>query len=123
MFNPYMLGKMFKNLSLDSVRSGGKTCPVNLGVRYCPVKKLICPVSSEPYFQLFTTHSFTNSRKYTLNLPASMTPLVEHPLLTGTLLLSMTSTLFLNVFHYVSIIVRWVMEYFTHEYKISYIYI
>ena len=40
--NLYLIGKMFKNISLDSVRSG-RTCPTNLGVRSCPVRKLICP--------------------------------------------------------------------------------
>ena len=34
-------------ISPDSVRSG-RTCPANLGVRSCPVRKLICPVRSSP---------------------------------------------------------------------------
>ena len=38
---------MSKNISLDSVRSG-RICPANLGVRSCPVRKLICPVRSSP---------------------------------------------------------------------------
>ena len=38
---------MFRNISPDSVRSG-RTCPANLGVRSCPVRKLICPVRSSP---------------------------------------------------------------------------
>ena len=38
---------MFQNISPDSVRSG-RTCPANLGVRSCPVRKLICPVRSSP---------------------------------------------------------------------------
>ena len=45
--NPYLVGKMLKSISPDSVRSG-KTCPANLGVRSCPVRKLICPVRSSP---------------------------------------------------------------------------
>ena len=45
--NPYLVGKMFKNISPDSVRSG-RTCPVNLGVPSCPVRKLICPVRLSP---------------------------------------------------------------------------
>ena len=35
----YLVCKMFNNL----VRSG-RTCPANLGVQSCPVRKLICPV-------------------------------------------------------------------------------
>ena len=35
-------------MSPDSVWSGGRTCPANLGVRSCPVRKLICPVRSSP---------------------------------------------------------------------------
>ena len=31
--NLYLVGKMFKNISPDSVRSG-RTCPANLGVRF-----------------------------------------------------------------------------------------
>ena len=38
---------MFKIISPDSVRSG-RTCPANLGVRSCSVRKLICPVQSSP---------------------------------------------------------------------------
>ena len=40
---------MFRNISPDSVRSG-RTCPANLDVRSCPVRKLICPVRSSPTF-------------------------------------------------------------------------
>ena len=36
---------MFKNL--ESVQSS-RTCPANLGVRSCPVRKLICPVQLSP---------------------------------------------------------------------------
>ena len=43
----YLVGKMFKNAGPDSVRSG-RTCPANLGVRSCPVRKLICPVRLSP---------------------------------------------------------------------------
>ena len=43
---------MFKNVSPDLVRSG-RTCPANLGVRSCPVKKLICPVRSSPNFTVY----------------------------------------------------------------------
>ena len=45
--NPYLVGKMLKSISPDSVRSG-RTCPANLSVRSCPVRKLICPVRSSP---------------------------------------------------------------------------
>ena len=45
--NPYLIGKMFKDISPDSVQSG-MTRPANLGVRSCPVKKLICPVRFSP---------------------------------------------------------------------------
>ena len=38
---------MFKDIGPDSVWSG-RTCPANLGVRSCPVRKLICPVRSSP---------------------------------------------------------------------------
>ena len=48
-YKPYLLSKMFNNISLDSVRSG-RTCPANLGVRSCPVRKLRCPVRSSPKF-------------------------------------------------------------------------
>ena len=41
------LVKYLRNRSPDSVRSG-RTCPANLGVRSCPVRKLICPVRSSP---------------------------------------------------------------------------
>ena len=47
----YMEGKMLKNISPDSVRSG-RTCPANLDVRSCPVRKLICPVRSSPTLRL-----------------------------------------------------------------------
>ena len=39
----YLYGKMFKNVSPDSVQSG-RTCPANLGVGSSPVRKLIYPV-------------------------------------------------------------------------------
>ena len=42
-----LVGKMFKNISPDTVRSG-MTCPANLGVRSCPIRKLICPVRLSP---------------------------------------------------------------------------
>ena len=45
--NLLLVGETFKNISPDSVRSG-RTCPANLGVRSCPVRKLICPVRSSP---------------------------------------------------------------------------
>ena len=41
--NLYLLGKMFKNISPDSVQSG-RRCLANLGVWSDPVRKLICPV-------------------------------------------------------------------------------
>ena len=45
--NPYLVGKMLKSISPDSVRSG-RTCPANLGVRSCPGRELICPVRLSP---------------------------------------------------------------------------
>ena len=48
--NLYLVGKMFKNISPDLVRSG-RSCLANLGVRSCPVRKLICPVWSSPTVQ------------------------------------------------------------------------
>ena len=38
---------MSKNISPDLVPSG-RNCPVNLGIRSCPVRKLICPVRLSP---------------------------------------------------------------------------
>ena len=38
---------MLKCICLDSVQSGW-TCLANLGFRFCPVRKLICPVQSSP---------------------------------------------------------------------------
>ena len=46
---------MSKNISPDSVRCG-RTCPANLGVRSCPVRKLICPVRSSPMLNLMQMH-------------------------------------------------------------------
>ena len=46
-FFVYLYGKLSKNISPDSVRSG-RTCPANLGVGSCPVRKLIYPVRSSP---------------------------------------------------------------------------
>ena len=40
--NPYLVGKMFKNMSQDSVRSD-RTCPANLGVWSCPVEPYQTP--------------------------------------------------------------------------------
>ena len=45
--NPYLVCKMFENISLDLVLSG-RTCPANLGVRSCPVRKLMCLVQLSP---------------------------------------------------------------------------
>ena len=42
-FFVYLFVKMFKSISSDSVWSG-RTCPANLGVRSCLVRKFICPV-------------------------------------------------------------------------------
>ena len=42
-----MVNKVFRNISLDSVRSGS-TCPANLGVQSCPVRKLTFPVQLSP---------------------------------------------------------------------------
>ena len=50
-----MAGKMFENISPDSVRSSN-TCTANLGVRSCPVMKLICPVRSSPIFCVMNLH-------------------------------------------------------------------
>ena len=47
--NPYLVAKIFENISPDSVRFG-RTCPANLAVRSCPVRKLICPVWLSPRF-------------------------------------------------------------------------
>ena len=48
--NPYFLGKMFKNISPDSVLSG------KFEVRSCPVRKLICSVrlSPTPYLSIYS---------------------------------------------------------------------
>ena len=46
-FFAYLYGKIFKIISPDSVQSG-RTCPANLGVQSCPVRKLICPVRLSP---------------------------------------------------------------------------
>ena len=45
--NLYLVGKMLKSISPDSVRFG-RTCLANLGVRSCPVRKLKYPVQSSP---------------------------------------------------------------------------
>ena len=46
--NLYLVGKMFKNIGPETVRSG-RTCPANLGVRSgILMRKLICPVRSSP---------------------------------------------------------------------------
>jgi hypothetical protein len=45
--NLYLVGKIFENISPDSVRSG-RTCLAKLGVRSCPVRKLIYRVRSSP---------------------------------------------------------------------------
>ena len=45
--NLNLVGKMFENVSPGSVRSG-RTCPANLGVQSCPVRKLISPVPPSP---------------------------------------------------------------------------
>ena len=61
--NLLLVGETFKNISPDSVRSG-RTCPANLGVRSCPVRKLICPVRSSPRFLAFNSSSFKPIPKY-----------------------------------------------------------
>ena len=43
--NLYMVGKMFRNISLDSVQSV-RTCLENLGFLSGPVWKIICHMSS-----------------------------------------------------------------------------
>ena len=48
---------MFKNVSPDLVRSG-RTCPENLGVWSCPVRKLICPVRLSPNRNTITVSHF-----------------------------------------------------------------
>ena len=52
---------MFRNISPDSVRSG-KNCLANLGVRSCPVRKLM-PSPVEPYLQQSSlkSHNFIDS--------------------------------------------------------------
>ena len=45
--NLNLLGKMFKNISPDSVWSG-RTSPANLGVGFCLVRKFIWPVQLSP---------------------------------------------------------------------------
>ena len=47
---------MSRNISPDSVRSG-RTCLANLGVRSCPVRKLICPVRWSPNLEYWTYRS------------------------------------------------------------------
>ena len=47
--NLYLVRKMFKSIRPDSVLSS-RTCLANLGVRSCPVRKLIRPVWSRPNF-------------------------------------------------------------------------
>ena len=81
--NLYFVGKMFKNVSPDSVRSG-RTCPANLGVRFCPDRKLICPVWSSPnleqkcLFMCFNAHrthiggGFCPNVEKSLNNPARL---------------------------------------------------
>ena len=51
---------MSKNISPDSVWSG-RTCPANLGVLSCPVRKLICPVRSSPIAKGGGTQLWTTS--------------------------------------------------------------
>jgi hypothetical protein len=66
--NPYLVGKMLKSISPDSVRSG-RTCPANLGVRSCPVRKLICPVRSSPNIKDSRVYLFMRGEiQYTLFL-------------------------------------------------------
>ena len=48
--NPYLVSEMFKDISPGSIRSS-RTCPAYLGIRSCPVRKLICPVRLSPRFQ------------------------------------------------------------------------
>ena len=56
--NPYLVGKMFKNVSPDSVNSG----PVwQICVRYCPVRKLICPVRLSPINMMYCFISVTSN--------------------------------------------------------------
>ena len=52
--NLYLVGKMFKNISPDSVRSG-RTCPANLSVRSCQVlsgQEAHMPSLVVPYFKV-----------------------------------------------------------------------
>ena len=68
--NLYLVHKMFKNLSPNSVRSG-RTCPANLGVRSCPVRKLICPVRSSPNGCLVMGLLDTYSKNFGCQMPKS----------------------------------------------------
>ena len=82
--NPYLVGKMLKSISPDSVRSG-RTCPANLGVRSCPVRKLICPVRSSPNLGLLVLlESFRKREGHTgqnlryIIIPENLKILVSH---------------------------------------------
>ena len=50
---------MFRIISPDSVPSG-RTCPANLGVRSCPVRKLICPVRLSPNFNFRSWNGYND---------------------------------------------------------------
>ena len=62
---------MFKNISPDSVRCG-RICPANLGVRSCPVRKLICPVRSSPIAKSGSNKKNFNSANLILMLQESL---------------------------------------------------
>ena len=70
----YQVRTMFKNISPDLVRSG-RTCPVNLGVHSCPVRKLICPVRLSPrrYPYKMSNIKFVQSGSLLYSLPKSKT--------------------------------------------------
>ena len=61
---------MSRNISPESVRFG-RACLANLGVRSCPVRKLICPVRSSPnqidsFFHKYNqkmVHIITNEKR------------------------------------------------------------
>ena len=64
--------KIFKNISPDSVQSG-RTCPTNLGVWSCTVRKLICPVRLSPSKFVSSRMVWTQNRnvRYMLLCPNS----------------------------------------------------
>ena len=59
---------MSKNINPDSVQSG-RTCPANLGVRSCPVRKLICPVRLSPtVLNIHTVITYSKGEKFDIEI-------------------------------------------------------